>query len=333
MSLPDTDSRLLSLSDWLENTLALQITRLETASSDASFRRYFRVYHDGGQHIVMDAPPEKENIEPFLRIAGLFAAVPLHVPQIYQQNTAKGFLLLEDLGSASLLDSLNPGNAGRLYRQALDSLFKLQTGIDIHACGLPSYDAALLSREIDIFQDWFLEKLLSVSLPIGILHDLRQILIDSALAQPQVCVHRDYHSRNLMVLDNDSLGIIDFQDALIGPVSYDVVSLLRDCYISWPETRVEQWAYDYYLKLAQAGLVDADFSLFQRWFDLMGLQRHLKAVGIFARLHLRDNKSAYLADIPRTMAYITNICERYSELEAFKVFLARQVLPIYQSAL
>ncbi len=333
MSLLDHDARSLSLINWLENSLALEVIELTAASSDASFRRYFRVIHSGGRHIVMDAPPEQENTEPFIRIAQLFGSAGLHVPHIFQHDSKLGFLLLEDLGSVNLLDSLNPGNAGRLYRQALSSLLKLQTGIDCAVCGLPAYDTALLSRELAIFTDWFLEKWLGVTLPISIRQPLQQLLIDSALEQPQVCVHRDFHSRNLMVLDGDAPGVIDFQDAVIGPISYDVVSLLRDCYIRWPETRVEQWAYDYYQKLGQAGLVQVDFALFKRWFDLMGLQRHLKAVGIFARLHLRDGKSGYLADIPRTMAHITTVCELYPELEAFKIFLTRQVLPIYRTAL
>ena len=333
MSLPQSDQRLSSLADWLRNSLALEIQGLEAASSDASFRRYFRVIHAGGHHVVMDAPPEKENTEPFIRIAELFRTARIHVPGIYQKNIEQGFLLLEDFGCTCLLDCLTPENADRLYREALDSLFKLQTGIDIQDCGLPKYDTALLQRELGIFYEWFLERLLGVPLPEAIRNDLNPLLINSALEQPQVCVHRDYHSRNLMALDNDSPGIIDFQDAVIGPISYDLVSLLRDCYIRWPETRVKQWAKSHYQRLNDTEMLAVDFDRFKRWFDLMGLQRHLKAVGIFSRLHLRDGKSGYLADIPRTLGYIVDVCVHYPELADFHDFLQRQVLPVYQAAL
>ncbi|MDD4915081.1 MAG: phosphotransferase [Methylococcales bacterium] len=333
MSLPYPDQRLSTLVNWLQNTVFLDIQRLEKASSDASFRRYFRVVHQAGCHIVMDAPPEKENIEPFIRIAELFRTARLHVPAIHAINIEHGFVLLEDFGSISLLDTLQADNADQLYRQALDSLFELQTGIDIYACRLPAYDTALLERELGIFEEWFLEKQLGLILPVALRTPLHQLLIDSALEQPQVCVHRDFHSRNLMVLDRDSPGIIDFQDAVTGPISYDPVSLLRDCYICWPDTRVEQWAHQYYQRLFAAGLLSVEFIRFKRWFDLMGLQRHLKAAGIFSRLHLRDGKSAYLADIPRTLGYIGQVCQTYPELKAFNHFLQRRVLPVYRTTL
>ncbi|MGZ4959079.1 MAG: aminoglycoside phosphotransferase family protein [Methylomonas sp.] len=333
MSLPQSDQRIYLLCDWLQNSLGLDFQHFEAASSDASFRRYFRVTHAGGRHIVMDAPPDKEHTEPFIRIAELFAAANIHVPIIYHKNTEQGLLLLEDLGSTCLLDCLNPENADRLYQEALDSLFRLQTGIDTQHCSLPRYDAALLQRELEIFHEWFLEKLLGIMLPEHLKNDLNPLLIDSALEQPRVCVHRDYHSRNLMVLDTDSPGVIDFQDAVIGPISYDLVSLLRDCYIRWPESRVEQWTHAYYQRLCTAEILHADFNQFKRWFDLMGLQRHLKAVGIFSRLHLRDGKSGYLADIPRTLSYIVDVCTNYPELAEFGIFLQRQVLPVYQAAL
>lgn len=333
MSFSHSDQRISALVDWLRNGLTLDIQQFEAASSDASFRRYFRVIHAGGRHIVMDAPPEQENTEPFIRVAALLKATGVHVPVIVRKNIEQGFLLLEDLGSNCLLDCLNPGNADRLYKEAMDSLFKLQTGIDADHCGLPRYDTALLARELGIFYEWFLEKLLGIMLPESIKNNLNPLLIDAALEQPRVCVHRDYHSRNLMVLDNDSPGIIDFQDAVIGPISYDLVSLLRDCYIRWPEQRIEHWAYAYYQQLLAAEMLSADFDQFKRWFDLMGMQRHLKAVGIFSRLHLRDGKSGYLADIPRTLGYIADVCETYPELADFKTFLQKQVLPVYRAAL
>jgi len=333
MSISFTDQRISELIDWLQNGLNLDIQQLEAASSDASFRRYFRVTHSNGHHIVMDAPPQKENTTAFLHVAELLRQADLHIPIIYHKNIAQGFLLLEDLGSSSLLDCLSPASVDGLYRQALDSVFKLQTGINIHSCELPVYDSALLQRELNIFYEWFLEKRLALMLPESIKHCLQQLLIDSALEQPRVCVHRDFHSRNLMVTANDTLGIIDFQDAVIGPICYDLVSLLRDCYISWPNSQVELWLNCYYQRLLNAKLLDIHFKQFKRWFDLMGLQRHLKAIGIFSRLDLRDDKSGYLADIPRTMAYISDICEIYPELVEFNFFLQHQILPIYRATL
>ncbi|WKJ89361.1 phosphotransferase [Methylomonas montana] len=331
MYVSSSDRRLTELVDWLNNDLALDIQQLTPASSDASFRRYFRVAHRSGCHIAMDAPPERENTEPFIRIAALLKAAYIHVPDIYQQNSRQGFLLLEDLGSTSFLDELRQDTAEMLYSQALNSLLKLQTSVDTRGCGLPAYDQALLLRELGIFYEWFLEKLLGIAIPDSIAAKLNQTLIASALEQPQVCVHRDYHSRNLMVLEHDSPGVIDFQDAVIGPISYDLVSLLRDCYIDWPEHQVYAWAEAYHQRLCTAKLLDADFSQFRRWFDLMGMQRHLKAVGIFARLHLRDGKSGYLADIPRTLAYVERVCEQYPELAEARQFLQQQVLPVYRA--
>lgn len=333
MCYPSLDPRANVLINWLTADLGLQILHVEPASSDASFRRYFRVKHADGCHVVMDAPPDRENIAPFIRNAALLQTAGLHVPAIYRQNLEQGFLLLEDLGSQSFLDTLKPDNADALYRSALESLFKLQQAVDPSRGGLPAYDRALLSRELAIFYEWFLDKRLGIVIPSALGQTLDDCLIDSALQQPQVCVHRDYHSRNLMVLDQDSPGVIDFQDAVIGPVTYDVVSLLRDCYIRWPARQVLDWLELYYQRLLAAGTLNCDFRQFKRWFDLMGLQRHLKAIGIFSRLQFRDGKPGYLADIPRTMSYVVDVCGRYPELAEFNGFLARQVLPIYQARL
>lgn len=311
--------------DWLENDLLLAIQACEPASSDASFRRYFRIKAPNGQFIVMDAPPPQENVEPFVRIADLLTRSQVNVPTIFQQNLSEGFLLLEDFGSQCFLDQLNENTAADLYQTAFDSLFKLQTNTP--RSGLPAYDEPLLRRELAIFDDWFLAQSLDIAMPEPLRNTVHDILIASALEQPATCVHRDFHSRNLMVLDADSPGVIDFQDAVIGPVTYDLVSLLRDCYIAWPEQRVEQWMAQYYQRLRQAGLVDCDLNRFKRWFDLMGMQRHLKAIGIFSRLHIRDNKSGYLKDIPRTLNYVVDVCATYPELADFGRFLHEQVLP------
>jgi aminoglycoside/choline kinase family phosphotransferase len=315
--------------DWLVNDLLLTIDYCEPASSDASFRRYFRVKAPEGQFIVMDAPPEKENIEPFIRIAGLLARSHVNVPTIFQQNLADGFLLIEDFGAQCFLDVLNAHNATELYQSAFDTLFKMQSYTALQNCGLPGYNEQLLQRELGIFEDWFLNQLLDIQIPASIWETVRTILVNSALEQPITCVHRDYHSRNLMVLDDDSPGVIDFQDAVIGPITYDLVSLLRDCYIAWPNQQVELWMTQYYDRLLQAELIACNPARFKRWFDLMGMQRHLKAIGIFSRLHLRDGKSNYLNDIPRTLNYVKTLCTTYPELIEFSDFLQNQILPAH----
>lgn len=331
MTKANEDLRVNAIRSWLENELHLQADSIEPASNDASFRRYFRVSHPLGYYVIMDAPPEHEDVKPFIKVAGLFSESGLNVPDILQQNLEKGFLLLEDFGSECFLGKLDSNNAHRLYQSALDSLFRLQTNTDIATCRLPHYDRPLLNRELGIFEEWFLQQCLNVTVSAddqAILDKTRSILIESALDQPKVCVHRDYHSRNLMYLNGDSPGILDFQDAVIGPVTYDLASLLRDCYITWPENQVEQWMTDYFHRLHQAGLIDCTIGQFKRWFDLMGLQRHLKAIGIFARLQLRDGKPNYLQDIPRTMDYVTRISSRYPELSAFHQFLKNRILPV-----
>ncbi len=327
------DQRAHLLLRWLADDLGLQIQSMEPASSDASFRRYFRVHLAAGTQVVMDAPPSRETTEAFIRIAGLFKKAGLHVPDIFRQNPEQGFLLLEDLGSVSYLDSLQTDNADDLYAAAMDSLFNLQSRTTVENCRLPEYDQALLSRELAIFYEWFLEKLLGIVMPASIRQAADAFLIESALQQPRVCVHRDFHSRNLMRLDQHMPGVIDFQDAVIGPITYDLVSLLRDCYIRWPEQSVQSWLRQYYRRLREADMLLVDLEQFKRWFDLMGLQRHLKAVGIFSRLYLRDNKPGYLADIPLTMGYITDVCGLYPELQPLAAFLRQQVLPVYQGYL
>ena len=319
--------RKISMLDWLENDLLLTIISCEPASSDASFRRYFRIKATEGQFIVMDAPPEKENIEPFIRVAALMAGSQVNVPVIFQKNLTDGFLLLEDFGSTCFLDRLNPQSATALYQSAFDALFKLQSNTSIQDCTLPRYNEPLLQRELGIFEDWFLNQWMDIQIPASLWKTVCAILVDSAVEQPVTCVHRDYHSRNLMVLNDDSPGVIDFQDAVIGPITYDLVSLLRDCYIAWPTQQVDLWREYYYQRLLQAKIITCSSACFKRWFDLMGMQRHLKAIGIFSRLHLRDGKSGYLNDIPRTLNYITTICKAYPELTGFSDFLQAHVLP------
>lgn len=331
-----SDAREKAILHWLTNDLNLKITQFTSASSDASFRRYFRVQHQQQHYIVMDAPPDKEDTAPFIKVAQLFAQAQVNVPDIIQQNPQQGFLLLEDFGSRCLLDQLNDTTVAALYQDALNSLITLQKNIDIHNCELPYYTAELLNTELQLFSDWFLQQQCQLTLTSAqqaIIDQCYTFLIDSALQQAQVCVHRDYHSRNLMHLSANNPGIIDFQDAVIGPVTYDAVSLLRDCYISWSDEQIQNCLQPYYQQLKQTGLIDCDYFQFQRDFDLMGIQRHLKAVGIFSRLNIRDGKSVYLGDIPRTLDYVINISQRYPELTEFYDFLVATVLPASKRAL
>lgn len=317
------------LVDWIESLHRLSGFTLEPASGDASFRRYFRVTSGDDSYIAMDAPPEKEALQPFLQVARSFESIGLNVPCIYAEDLEKGFLLLQDLGSTLYLDRLNPATVDRLYGDALGALVTLQ------ACGpregLPPYDRARLMQEMELFRDWLLQRELSLSLTQteqGMLDRTFAVLAESALGQPRVCVHRDYHSRNLMVTPTHNPGILDFQDAVIGPVTYDLASLLRDCYISWPREQVEAWVRGYFDLALQSGVLRAEHeSEFLTWFDLMGVQRHLKASGIFARLNRRDGKPGYLGDIPRTLGYILPLAERYPQLEGLAELLRGKALP------
>jgi len=331
-----SDDREKAILHWLTNDLQLNITQFKPASSDASFRRYFRVHQQQDTYIVMDAPPDKEDTAPFIKVAQLFSQAQVNVPQIIQQHTEQGFLLLEDFGSECLLDKLNEQTADALYKDALNSLLVLQSNIDIKNCDLPRYDANLLQLELNLFSDWFLSQQCNLTLSAAeqaMLTTSNELLIASALQQVQVCVHRDYHSRNLMHISINNPGIIDFQDAVIGPITYDAVSLLRDCYISWSDAQIENSLKPYYQKLVQAQLITCDYPQFKRDFDLMGIQRHLKAIGIFSRLNIRDGKSGYLKDIPRTLNYVITISANYPELQDFHQFLVNKVLPASQRAL
>ena len=319
--------RLELLHRWLQHDLGLPAYELTPASSDASFRRYFRVAFNGESRIVMDAPPEREDIRPFVQIGRMLLEIGLNVPRIEAENIAQGFLLLSDLGQQQYLDALDETTVERLYGDAQGALLTLQ------ACGpqeeaLPPYDEGLLLREMELFREWYLGRHLGLELGPSeqqVLDRAFYLLADSALAQPRAAVHRDFHSRNLMVAPHNP-GILDFQDAVYGPVTYDLVSLLRDCYISWPRQRVEGWALGYHDLALESGILRArDEERFLRWFDWMGVQRHLKASGIFARLNHRDGKSGYLKDIPRTVGYIREVAARYRELADLATLLAERV--------
>ncbi|AGA92186.1 aminoglycoside phosphotransferase [Thioflavicoccus mobilis 8321] len=322
------DDRRQGLARWAEAQLGAAGLELAPASNDASFRRYWRLWHGERSLIAMDAPPEKEDSARFVRIAEMLRAIGLDVPEILAADLEQGFLLISDLGRASYLDVLDEASVGRLYGEALDALVVLQARAP--RTGLPPYDEALLRRELGIFTEWLLDGLLGRSaaeIEGGPLAAVWDHLVANALEQPRVCVHRDFHSRNLMA-SAPGPGILDFQDAVIGPVTYDLVSLLRDCYIAWPPERVEEWARGYLDRAQQAGILrPGDEDRFTRWMDLMGIQRHLKAAGIFARLKLRDARPGYLGDIPRTLGYVMTVAPAYPELAPLVDLVGEQVLP------
>ena len=314
--------RRTQLKQWLDSLYPSNRFTLAPASADASFRRYFRVtFEDRAPStlIAMDAPPEHEDCRPFIKVAGLLSEAGLNAPGIVAQQLEQGFLLLTDLGTETFLHAINEGNADRLYADATDALVKWQLASRPDV--LPAYDAALLRREVELFPEWYLGRHLGVQLTPaqrGVLDRCFALIIASNIAQPRVYVHRDYMPRNLMI-SNPNPGILDFQDAVYGPIAYDVLSLFKDAFLSWEEERVLDWVVRYWEKARRAGLpVADDIGTFYRDFEWMGLQRHLKVAGIFARLHYRDGKSGYLEDTPRFLNYIRTTCLRY---DAFKPLL------------
>ncbi len=309
---------------------------IDVASADASFRSYWRVSGAHGTRIVMDAPPGMEDIETWLDIGARLRAAGLHAPQIFAIDHAQGFVLMEDLGVRTYLPELNAGSADALYADALVALVRMQTHVD--TTGLASFDRAFLLMEMELLPDWFLTRHLAFAATDDdrdTISDAFAFLARSATEQPQTFMHRDYHSRNLLIVDADcrgietpalrNPGIIDFQGAFVGPIAYDLASLLRDCYIEWDTARVEGWMEGQRRRLLNAGLISADIDTakFRRWFDLIGLQRHIKVLGIFCRLWYRDGKVQYLADLPLVWRYVTSVAQRYPELAAFVALLER----------
>lgn len=315
-SMIHVDVRRAALEEWLHRELGGASFSLTPASEDASFRRYFRAtLDDGATRIVMDAPPDKEDCRPFVRIAGMLTAAGVHAPRVLARDLEQGFLLLSDLGTRTYLNELRADNATALFGDATDALVRWQ--LATRPGELPPYDEALLRREMSLFPDWYVAKHLGKALGAAQKQALESVfaaLVKSALAQPSVYVHRDYMPRNLMVSDPNP-GVLDFQDAVYGPITYDMVSLLRDAFISWEEERVLDWTVRYWEKAGRAGLpVGADFGEFWRAFEWMGLQRHLKVLGIFARINYRDGKRKYLADTPRFLKYSRDVGKRYTAL-------------------
>ena len=318
-----TDARLNTLRNWLKGlqpSWQLDLDTLAPASADASFRRYFRIESknlDFGTLIIMDAPPQHEPLDAFIKVDLLLSKAGLNVPKILEQNSAEGFLLLNDLGNKTYLAELNNETADHLYQNATHALVQMQLASKPNV--LPNYDEALLQRELDLLPEWYLKKHLGIELT-----DLQQaqlkksfeLIIENNLAQAKVYVHRDYHSRNLMVTEVNNPGILDFQDAVYGPITYDASSLWRDAYIAWPEERVIDWVIKFWEQGRKVGLpMPEDFGQFYRDFEWMGLQRHLKVLGIFARLFHRDGKDGYLKEIPLVLEYAIATANRYIELK------------------
>ncbi|EXF92190.1 aminoglycoside phosphotransferase [Pseudomonas fluorescens HK44] len=331
--MPEQDVRLQHLKVWLDEQLATLFATQEwgavppatltAASSDASFRRYFRWEGAGRSFVVMDAPPPQENCKPFVDIAFLLAKSGINVPKIYAEDLERGFLLLNDLGNKTYLDVIDSENADDLFKDALQALLAFQQ-LPM-AAPLPSYDVALLRRELELFPEWYVKRELGIEFDSAqqmLWQQVSDRLIDSALAQPKVLVHRDYMPRNLM-LSEPNPGVLDFQDAVYGPVTYDVTCLFKDAFLSWPEERVRGWLAEYWRQAGALGIpVQPDFEDFLRASDLMGVQRHLKVIGIFARICHRDGKPRYLGDVPRFFAYIEAVIARRPELVELDVLLA-----------
>lgn len=318
--------RLQEMTDWISAYFGGVAIVPERASVDASFRSYWRVKHNEQSYIVMDAPPEKEDVRPWVKVAERLREAGLNAPDVLSTNIKQGFLLISDLGVRTYLAELNEHTVDDLYKDAIDAIFHMQ--IKVSQGELAAYEESRLRSELELCPTWFIQRHLGYDLKCAewdIIESAFRILLNSAQQQPQAFVHRDFHSRNLLITDLNNPGIIDFQDAVIGPITYDLVSLLRDCYIEWPDFMVEKWVEDYRRRLLVAKIAHVDSATFQRWFDLMGLQRHIKVLGIFCRLWYRDGKSQYLHNLPLVVKYTLSVGKRYPELSDFVELLKRAV--------
>jgi len=332
----DKHTRYLQLQEWV--TAALSAGKLQTGrqvtldaiSGDAGFRRYYRLAGSTPALLAVDAPPETEKNHAFCHIAQLFRQYGIHAPQVYAVDYTRGFMLIEDMGDLVYWPLLTGQSHHALYDDAAQCLLKMQS-IPCVDAGLTMYDAEKLQQEMDLFPEWFVKKLLQTEMTseaAGMLQHLNRQLVNNAITQPQVVVHRDFHCRNLLFVANNNPGVIDFQDAVIGAVTYDLVSLYRDCYIRWPEAQVTQWVLQYREKLLQRNIIAfVPEETFLKWFDWMGLQRHIKVLGIFARLYLRDHKPGYLNDLPLVIHYTLSVAKRYAECTDFVLWFERELLP------
>ena len=310
---------------WIGEQLKSDDFNVQALRNDASFRSYYRVTQPDFSYVVMDAPPDREKTDIFVDIATRWHAEALPVPKVYAWQKEKGYVMLSDFGDTLLLDVLNEDNVEKYYEQAINLLVQLQKQAPEH---LPLFDESYIRIELGLFPEWFCSKLLLMTLndsEKSMIESLNQQLVANCLIQPQVIIHRDFHSRNLMILNqSEHFGLIDFQDAMIGPLSYDLVSILKDCYISWPRARIEKWVKNYFDKIKSRYGLD-DFQAFLKWFDWTGLQRHLKVLGIFSRLKIRDNKPHYINDIPRIMDYVLDVTARYQEFSDFDEWLRKKI--------
>lgn len=313
------------LINWLSDIFPNQVHQLQPVAGDASFRRYYRIEHSKKTYIIMDAPPTKEAVKPFVSLSQELREIGVNVPKIYACNEDKGFVLLEDFGDQLFINAMQPCH-DKLYFAAMQIIYKFQAP-KASLWSVPCFDKASILKELHLFQHWFLEKLLDLSLnnaEKSLLKTTFDWLANELLTQPQTFNHADFHSRNLMLLsydENPKLGVIDFQDGMIAPITYDLVSLLKDCYIEWPDAQIQQWVSFFYHHLPQKfGWSEKDFS---RGFELSGIQRHLKVLGIFSRLHLRDNKSSYLKDIPLVIKYLSKSIPQFAPLKPFNTLIAK----------
>jgi len=322
-----------------ENNESVDAVTLEPLSGDASFRRYFTARYNKQTYVLVDAPPDKEDARTFVQVAGEFLKAGVNIPKVFDANYQSGFLCLSFLGDTLLwqqLDTLKSENrlseVNKVYTNAFEILLKIQGIREGSVILLPPYDGVLLITELELFREWFCQGIMGLELSRddnALLDDFFGVLVDTALGQPQVCVHRDYHSRNLMVNEQGDHGVLDFQDAVIGPVTYDLVSLIKDCYINWPKAMIREWALQYANMAQTAGIINGfENQQYLLEFDLMGVQRHLKAAGIFSRLYLRDGKPGYLGDIPRTLAYIKEVLGDYPQMYEIGHWLEKRVYPM-----
>ena len=323
MNLPDRESLRLA---WTRAALSDPHAPLVRASNDASFRSYWRTRSADRSWIVMDAPPDREDIRPWLDVAARLARAGLHVPEIQAADPDRGFVLMEDLGDRTLLPELTLTTVDGHYDDAMEAILAMQLAAD--TTGLPDYDEPRLVAEMELMPEWFLQRHLGMAIECeewDVVEQAFRALVDNALAQPQAFVHRDFHSRNLLLTDRDNPGIVDFQDAVRGPVTYDLVSLLRDCYVTWPDERVDAWAESFRRRLDHAGVRVPSREAFLRAFDLMGVQRHVKVLGIFCRLWYRDGKAGYLQDLPRVWAYTRDVGRRHPEIAPLVALVERAI--------
>ena len=314
------EKRLALLTEWAKKLYSSNI-EIEKASSDASFRSYYRIRSNNDTKIIMDAPPEKEPLSPFLDITKRLSKANINVPEIFELDEDLGFILMSDLGKTKYLDKLNDETVYCLYTDAMDTIHKMQTEVD--TSNLKNFDSKELITEMDLFKDWFLKKHLNHNFDNEGLNNIQECfdsLVKIILEIPTTFVHRDFHSRNLMITDSNNPGVLDYQDALIGPITYDAVSLLKDCYVNWDKKLITEMLSTYYKKI-KADYNNIEFDEFSFWFDVVGLQRHFKAIGIFSRLNYRDNKITFMRDIPRTYKYVDEVINKYTELTSVKEML------------